>query len=576
MVSRSIQNIEQAQAQKEKAQAPIYARMEANAQKDQERVDKAAENYKPIEAPPPAPKPPENDPLSAFASPASIFAMLASAFTHTPAINAMNGMAGAINAAKQNDWKAYDTAYKQWEDNTKLAIEHHRLQAEDMKNALDMMQTNLAAGAAMAKAVAAQSDDRIATTLLETGQYEKLAQVQMERQRTAAAMSEASIRVKELNMQLQDRRDKQELAKQYAAAPDDATKQAILQKSIQMEEIKNPEFAERVTQDRALAGQRANEKNQIVTDPTTNKQYVFNPVTHQATTLDGQPYTPGGLEKIGKGQPSASGAAEKDAETLANWEFEQKNKRPPGPADEAEMAKLRVKQRLDDKGVIDDQTAEVIAKRVVETGDEKAMTGLARNAANVAKANQFIARIMREEGKTPADITAKVVQLAGLMAAERTTDIRGSNIGVGLLETDVFDPQVRDASKKVDRTRFPTVNSLEMAAARGTGGEDVVQLVIAVNAMKNAYATVLKRGGAATDDANRRADEVINAAWSDGQINAALDQIHIEAMGAEKAVGNQRENLRRQLLGQPPILSNKTDSPKNNDNQGGWSIQRVQ
>src|SRR5438445_12492205 len=42
-------------------------------------------------------------PFETFGSMGSIFALVASAFTHTPAVNAMNAMAGAINAVKAND-----------------------------------------------------------------------------------------------------------------------------------------------------------------------------------------------------------------------------------------------------------------------------------------------------------------------------------------------------------------------------------------------------------------------------------------------------------------------------------------
>lgn len=40
---------------------------------------------------------------------------------------------------------------------------------------------------------------------------------------------------------------------------------------------------------------------QVVNDPTTGKQYRYNPETFQATTLDGQPYHPGGQGKLAGG-----------------------------------------------------------------------------------------------------------------------------------------------------------------------------------------------------------------------------------------------------------------------------------
>src|ERR1700739_3000361 len=58
----------------------------------------------------PPPQIPAPDPIRGFASAASIFALIASAFTHTPAAAAMDGMAAAINAANKHDMDAYDKA----------------------------------------------------------------------------------------------------------------------------------------------------------------------------------------------------------------------------------------------------------------------------------------------------------------------------------------------------------------------------------------------------------------------------------------------------------------------------------
>lgn len=194
MVQQNVAAIAAAQREKEAAQAPVYAKMKEDVAKDQARVDKMQADYTPVEVTRPPP-PPENDPLKGFVSAAGIFAMLASALTHTPAINAMNGMASAINATKANDWKAYEEGYKQWKENTDLAIEKHKLQAADMQAALEKMQTDLSTGVAMAKAVAASADDRIATKLLEEGEYEKLSQHMQASAAAAAAMQEHQLRI---------------------------------------------------------------------------------------------------------------------------------------------------------------------------------------------------------------------------------------------------------------------------------------------------------------------------------------------------------------------------------------------
>ena len=85
-----IGKMEQNQADSEKATAPIRSRMQKQLGEDMERVHKAADSVEPVDIQKWSLPPPKNDPVDGFASIGAIFAGIASAFTHTPAINAMN------------------------------------------------------------------------------------------------------------------------------------------------------------------------------------------------------------------------------------------------------------------------------------------------------------------------------------------------------------------------------------------------------------------------------------------------------------------------------------------------------
>jgi hypothetical protein len=196
MFNRDTAEIDAAQKQAAAAKKPIIEKTLKDVATEQERFDKMAADYKPVEQTKPPP-PPENDPLKGFASAASVFALIASAFTHTPAINAMNGMAAAINATKANDWKAYEEGYKQWKENTELAIKNHELQANDMKLALETMQTELSTGMAKADAAAASANDVVAAKLLNEHRLEDYGKLMDERARTALAMKEYALKVDE-------------------------------------------------------------------------------------------------------------------------------------------------------------------------------------------------------------------------------------------------------------------------------------------------------------------------------------------------------------------------------------------
>lgn len=194
--NRDSAEIDAAQKQAAVAKKPIIEKTLKNVADEQARFDKMAADYTPVQETK-APPVPENDPLKGFASVASVFAMVASAFTHTPAINAMNGMASAINATKANDWAAYKAGYDQWKENTELAIKNHELQAKDMQLALSTMQTELSTGMAQANAAAAAADDVVAAKLLSEHRLEEYGKLMDERARLGLAMKEYALRVDE-------------------------------------------------------------------------------------------------------------------------------------------------------------------------------------------------------------------------------------------------------------------------------------------------------------------------------------------------------------------------------------------
>jgi len=136
-----------------------------------------------------AQKPPPPETLQAFASAGSIFAAIASAFTRTPAISAMNGMAAAINARRDGNQKAYDEAYKVWQDNTKLAIDRQKLASDRLTQALELMRTDSADGFARAKQIMVEHGDERGLIMLEAGMYQQVAEANAARDRAAAQMA---------------------------------------------------------------------------------------------------------------------------------------------------------------------------------------------------------------------------------------------------------------------------------------------------------------------------------------------------------------------------------------------------
>jgi hypothetical protein len=262
---------------------------------------------------------------------------------------------------------------------------------------------------------------------------------------------------------------------------------------------------------------------------------------------------------------------DRDVRTIGDARIAAEEKATGAPLTDDRKAAIRQQARIDpkvaeatqkqDANAISDDAADLIAAETLK-GDWHATVGMGRNQASMKKIAQARARLAKEQGITGADLAANTAEFAGLMAGERLLGTRGTAIGLGIAEAQQFGPMVLALSDKIKRTDYPTFNSLELAVAKGTGGEDVIRLVDSINAYKTAYAQVLSRGGVPTDDARRRSDEVLDKAWSAGQIRATIDQLGKEMTAAESAVPAVRNNLYRSVTGKdrPAQADSKPDS----------------
>lgn len=142
------------------------------------------------------------DPVEAFGSLGSVFALLASAFTHQPMENALNGAAAAMNAVKQGKTEEYQRAYEAWKANTDLALKRHQMMHENYVDAAELLKTNLAAGRAKMAADAAKFGDQKTLFLLEHGMDKELIDLQMARENSALKLAEAMPKIEEDHIKL--------------------------------------------------------------------------------------------------------------------------------------------------------------------------------------------------------------------------------------------------------------------------------------------------------------------------------------------------------------------------------------
>lgn len=88
----------------------------------------------------------KTDPIESFGSFASVFAMVASAFTRAPMENALNGAAAAMNAKREGNEFEYNRSFEAWKVNTDLAVKRFNMQHTALQDAFHIMDKDATRG----------------------------------------------------------------------------------------------------------------------------------------------------------------------------------------------------------------------------------------------------------------------------------------------------------------------------------------------------------------------------------------------------------------------------------------------
>ena len=147
------------------------------------------------------------------------------------------------------------------------------------------------------------------------------------------------------------------------------------------------------------------------------------------------------------------------------------------------------------------------------------------------------------------------VSAAGAAAAEKSLASQTAKMSTAANEAGKMVNVVRDLSGKVNRTEYPTINSIVNAVDKGTGGKEIVQLNTSINALVNSYARAISPTGQPTVSDKNHAREIISSAYSKGQIGAILDVMQQEMDIARHAAGTASSDLRSMRetqRGRPP------------------------
>lgn len=150
---------------------------------------------------------------------------------------------------------------------------------------------------------------------------------------------------------------------------------------------------------------------------------------------------------------------------------------------------------------------------------------------------------------SPTEMLSNQAQFAGEKAGQRTLGNRTANIEMAVTEAQNVIPIALAASEKVDRTKYPTLNSLLIAAEKGTGDENVAKFAASTNALINIYSRAIAPSGVPTVSDKDHAREIISTAYSKGQFKAVTDVMQQELSAARQSPGQVKKSMRDQFTG---------------------------
>jgi hypothetical protein len=315
---------------------------------------------------------------------------------------------------------------------------------------------------------------------------------------------------------------------------------------------------------------------QVMTDPTNNQQYRFQPSTGQAFDFQGQPYTPGGAQRIGTGTQKAaknitvtdpqgktvfSGAA---TQTLQGWVDSSGNPVPQGNVEiqgaQRQPDQLPPEVKFPDKWAgMPNSPPPGVRQDVWDATLFYARTHQMPQMGFQAGGRDLIFAAYPAALHALGIPAASAADMAALYAGERHGEIvgggRAAQIGFGLQEAAGLAPQVIETSRAVPRGQFPGINRFWNWLQEQGGSPQVVAFRDALNSYLNVYAATVSRTGRLTDSQQKHAYELLSTSFNQGQIEAGIAQLNREMQIMQQAVNPTMQAI--EGLGQPPAMQSQ-------------------
>lgn len=185
-------------------------------------------------------------------------------------------------------------------------------------------------------------------------------------------------------------------------------------------------------------------------------------------------------------------------------------------------------------------------------GDNSVMQNLGRGAQgakNITALRKEIVAVGKEKGKTPKDLAAAQAEFQGMKAGERTLGTRTANIEMAAQEAKSLAELAIDASAKVPRTEYKSLNAVIQAAQKSTSSPELRAFVASNTSLINAYARAINPQGVGTVADKEHAREMLDTAFSKGDYSAAVNQLLKEIDAAQKSPRQVKDSMREGFTG---------------------------
>ena len=185
-------------------------------------------------------------------------------------------------------------------------------------------------------------------------------------------------------------------------------------------------------------------------------------------------------------------------------------------------------------------------------GDKSVFQNLGRGvqgSRNVEALRGEIAKQMKEQGQSGADMAAKIVAFNSDMTAARTLGAASARIDLGAQELQVALPQALELSRKVYRPDFKPIGEIQQAIQGKTSDPDLLEFQQQNQAVINAYAATMSRGGVSTVAAAERASSILSSATGQEAYERQLDRLNKEVQQMQYGTAAAKQQILDQISG---------------------------